>query len=248
MKMAAYCERKGLVISFDSSMVFLRWLLFFFCLPGSVSFAQSPNQIINTVNSRFAKVNDYQADVTISCNIPFIIIEPITAKVFYKKPDKFKVKSTGILILPKQQANFLLKALADTNSYTAVKTGEELINKVSTSVISIIPHTDTDLVLGKFWIYAEKGLILKSQLTTKSQGTILVEESYGAQASFGLPDQMIFTVETGKFKIPKALAADLNRPSNQNTTTNNTTGTIILDFANYIVNKGVSDEIFREQE
>lgn len=221
-------------------------LLLAFCVNASELVAQTPNQIINTVTQRFAKVNDYTADINVACKITFIKIEPINAKVFYKRPDKFKVKSTGILILPKQNANFYFTTLSDTNNYTAVKTGEEIINSVKTQIINVIPSSDTsDLVLGKFWIDDVRGLVLKSQLTTKSQGTILVENTYGSMSAYALPDKMLFTVDIGKFKVPKVLAVDINRSSSEKTGEEDKKGRITLTFSNYVVNKGVNNEVFK---
>ncbi|MEP7127339.1 MAG: hypothetical protein ABI729_00670 [Chitinophagales bacterium] len=221
-------------------------ILILLLLPANLLLAQTPNEVINSVNQRFSKVNDYTANVNVSCNITFIKIEPINAKVFYKRPDKFRVKSTGILILPKQNANFYFTALADTNSFTAVKTGEEMIGGVKVQVINVIPSADTsDLILGKFWIDNVKGLVLKSQLTTKSQGTILVENIFGSMKEYALPDKILFTVDAGKFKIPKALAADLNHSSKDNATPGDTKGRITLTFSGYAVNKGVSNDVFK---
>lgn len=207
--------------------------------------SQTPKQIINTVNQKFYKVKDYTSDVSIACNIPFIKINQVSAKVFFQKPNHFKIKSEGILILPKQSPDFLLATLADTNSYTAVKTGTENVNGVSCSIISIIPNIDTaDLVLGKFWINAAQGLVLKSQLTTKSNGTILIESFYGSQSAFGLPDKMLFTVDVKKFKIPKALLADINQTSSVNTT-DSQQGKITITFSNYQINKGIDPAVFK---
>jgi hypothetical protein len=204
--------------------------------------AQTPNQIINSVNVRFKKVNDYKADINISCVIPSVKINPINAKVIYKKPDKFKIKSTGILILPKQNTNFLFTTLADTSNYTAVKTGEEMIGNVKTQIINVIPNKDTsDLILGKFWIDAVRGLVLKSQLTTKSQGTILIENTFGSMAQYALPDKMLFTIEMQKFKLPKSLTLDINKATTA-VANDDGKGRITLALSNYIVNKGVSDE------
>jgi hypothetical protein len=224
-------------------------LIFFFLLliaHSSILIAQTPNQVINTVNQRFGKVNDYTANVNVVCDISFIKIDPINAKVFYKKPDKFRVKSTGILILPKQQANFFSTTLADTTNYTAVKTGEEMVNGVKTQIISVIPLRDTsDLVLGKFWIDDAHGLVLKSQLTTKSQGTILIENTYGSMSNFALPDKMLFTVDIGKFKIPKVLSIDMKSSPDKKSESADQKGKITLTFSNYVVNKGVSDDVFK---
>ncbi|MFI5135524.1 MAG: hypothetical protein ACHQD9_06700 [Chitinophagales bacterium] len=210
--------------------------------------AQTPNQIINTVNQRFAKINDYKADARVVCDVPSLKVNPINVKVIYKKPDKFKVKAAGILVLPKQNANFLFTTLRDTTSYTAVKTGEEIINGVKTQIINVIPLRDTtDLILGKFWIDDSKRLVMKSQLTTKSQGTILIENTYGAMSQYGLPDKMLFTIETQKFKLPKALALDIGTSSaGKETDAGDGKGRITLSFSNYVVNKGVTAKDFEE--
>jgi hypothetical protein len=209
--------------------------------------AQTPNQIINTVNQRFSKVNDYTADVQVKCEIPAIKIDAINARVSYRKPDKFKIKSTGILILPKQNANFFFITIADTTQFTAVKTGEEMIGTAKTHVINVIPNKDTsDLILGKFWIDVERGLVLKSQLTTKSQGTIFIENSYGSMLQYSLPDKMLFTIETQKFKLPKAVAMDINSSeTKKQNQADDGKGRITLSFSNYIINKGVSSEQFK---
>jgi len=210
--------------------------------------AQTPNQIINTVNLRFARVNDYKADARVVCDVPSLKVDPINVKVIYKKPDKFKVKAIGILVLPRQNANFLFTTLRDTSSYAAIKTGEEIIGGVKTQIINVIPTKDTaDLILGKFWIDDSRGLVLKSQLTTKSQGTILIESTYGAMLQYALPDKMLFTIEAQKFKLPKALALDLGSSGAKNETDNSDgKGRITLTFSNYVVNKGVTPQDFEE--
>lgn len=221
-------------------------LIAVFALRISVS-GQTPNQIINAVNQRFNKVNDYTADVQVKCEIPAIKIDAINARVVYRKPDKFKIKSTGILILPRQNANFFFTTLADTTQYTAVKTGEETIGAVKAHVINVIPNKDTsDLILGKFWIDADRGLVLKSQLTSKSQGTIFIENSYSSMSQYALPDRMLFTIETQKFKLPKAVAMDINSsPAKKQVQADDGKGRITLSFSNYVINKGVSSEQFK---
>lgn len=222
----------------------LYFIILIFSLSSNIN-AQTPKQIIATVNSKFAKVKDYSSDVSILCDIPFIKINSVNAKVYFQKPNHFKIKSEGILILPKQSPDFLLATLADTNAYTAVQTAVETYRTTSCNVINIIPNSDTaDLVLGKFWIDASKGLVMKSQLTTKVNGTILIESFYGSQSAYGLPDKLLFTIDVKKFKIPKALLADINQTS---TTSNNDSqqGKITINFSNYAINKGIDSSIFK---
>jgi len=228
-------------------------------LNASAVFAQkSPNQILNGISQKMNKVMDYSADVKIRSDIPAIRILPVNAKVYFKQKDKFKVDSKGIVLLPKQGFSDFQKVIRDTNSYTAVITGQEKIGQTLTQVLNVIPGQDTsDLILAKLWVDAANNLVLKSQLTTRSSGTMLIEYTYGAQKQYGLPDNMVFTVDVKKFKIPKGVATDLNRssaPANDGNTARPASAKasagkkaqIFISLTNYKVNAGVSDAIFKK--
>ena len=127
--------------------------------------------------------------------------------------------------------------------------GNELINGPLTNIINIIPLSDTsDLILGKLWIDNKQNVVLKSQLTTKSNGTILMEYTYGAQLLYGLPDKMIFSVDVKKFKIPKSVSGDINNSSTEtpDKTKDPKKGKIYITLTNYQINKGVPDTIFKK--
>jgi len=209
--------------------------------------AQTASQIINKVNTNFNKVNDYTADMSIHIDVSFVKMKDIMAKVYFKKPKKFKVKAEGIMLLPKQNPNNIQAMLEDTNSYSAIKTGTEITNGFNTSIITVIPSSDTaDLILGKFWINANKGVILKSHLTTRSNGNLEIEHFYGVNSNYALPDKLIFTIETSKFKLPKALVVDLGSSTTEDSKKEeNKKGKITIVFSNYIVNKGVDEKIFK---
>lgn len=199
---------------------------------------QTPKQLIAAVNLKFSKVIDYTAKVNIDCKIPFVKIDPLDATVHFRKPDKFKIRTKGILFLPRQNPNYAISKLADTNAYAAVITGQEMVAGVQTRVVNIIPLNDTDLVFGKFWIDPINALILRSQLTTKSNGTISIESSFGQQKQYALPDKMVFTIDAGKFEIPKALTGDMGSNPNKKQEKKDTKGIITLQFSNYEINKG----------
>ncbi|HLC82783.1 MAG TPA: hypothetical protein VJI69_03065, partial [Bacteroidia bacterium] len=96
-------------------------------------------------------------------------------------------------------------------------------------------------------IDTKQNIILKSQLTTKSNGTILTEYTYGAQLAYGLPDKMIFTVDVKKFKIPKSVAADMNnKPKEEDKSKDKKKGQIAITLSNYQINKGISDSVFKK--
>lgn len=222
--------------------------ILFFTISGFLNAQNTnPNSILNKIYTKTQKAIDYSVEAHIKVDMPFIRMLPIDAKIYFKQKDKFKVESKSIAIVPRQgfdQANQILK---DTNSFTAIYQGTELIEKIKTSVINIIPLSDTtDLILAKLWINTDQNLILKSQLTTKSNGTILTEYFYGTHTAFGLPDKMIFSVDIKKFRMPKGVITNSKKevdPSKENKK-----GRIFINLANYQVNKGISDDFFKKND
>ncbi|MGZ4033469.1 MAG: hypothetical protein ACXVPU_11275 [Bacteroidia bacterium] len=224
------------------------FLILFFSF-GFSDAQQNANQILRAVYSKLQKVKDYSVTANIKVDMPFIRMLPIDAKIYFKQKDKFKVESKSIAIVPRQGFDQSSKMLADSNSFTAILQGTELINGVQTSIVNIIPLSDTsDLILGKLWIDPKQNVILKSQLTTKSNGTILMEYTYGAQALYGLPDKMIFSVDMKKFKVPKSVSGDVNNSSADKTEKpkDPKKGKIFITLSNYQVNKGVPDSVFKK--
>ncbi len=208
---------------------------------------KTPNQLLKGVYQKMMTVGDYSVDAVIRADIPLIKILPVNAVVYFKQPDKFKVESKGIAILPRQGFSDLSGIIRDTTSYTAVFTGKEKIGTSLTQIISIIPVTDTgDLILAKFWLDYSHNLVLKSQITTRASGTILIEYFYSTHSGFGLPDKMIFTVDVKKFKIPKAMTSDLNTPRRDQNTKGNESkkGVILIELKHYKINQGLKDAFF----
>jgi len=234
---------------FKNRMRSFSWILFFCLISLSAVDAQNARLTINKVYRQLQKVKDYKADAKITVSLPFIKVAPMSAQVYVKQPDKFKVQCKSITIIPRQGFDQLQKILGDTTAFTAIGQGNELVEKTSTQLISLIPLQDTsDLILAKLWIDPVRNLVLKSLLTTKSNGTILTEYQYGQYAAYGLPDNMLFTVDIKKFKIPKSIAADIHTNSKKQEGSEKETkkGKIQIELSNYVLNKGLPDALFKK--
>jgi hypothetical protein len=179
--------------------------------------------------------------------MPFVRMLPVNAKIYYKQKDKFKVESKGIAIVPRQGFDQASKMLADTNSYITAVQGEEMIGSILTKIVNVIPLSDTsDMIFGKFWIDPVQSVIIKSQLTTRSSGSILTEYSYGKEVMFGLPDGMIFSVDVKKFKVPKGFVSEPTKSSTTKDSEGNgdKRGKIYIKLSNYQINKGIPNSVF----
>jgi len=207
--------------------------------------SENPRALLNQVQLKLNKVQNYKVDIHIKVDLPYIIMMPIKTKLYFKQKDKFKIDTKSIAVVPKQGFLQINKLLNDSVNYTAVLQSTELIDGNKISLLNLIPNNDTsDVVLAKLWIDATRQVIIKSQITTKSSGTIKTEYLYNKQISYGLPDKLTFTVDVKKFKIPKAIAADIN--TSTNTKTQKKSGEIIITFNNYEVNKGIPDIFFNK--
>jgi outer membrane lipoprotein-sorting protein len=68
----------------------------------TVSFAQDPASLMKEIQSRLEKINDYEADAKLKTDISFLKVPDAVVKIYYKKPDKIKIKNqNGISLVPK---------------------------------------------------------------------------------------------------------------------------------------------------
>lgn len=209
--------------------------------------AQDGKALLRKLNKKYYLVNDYRAEVMMKFLIPGVKIDAIQGKVLFKRPNKFKVKAKGIFFLPKlNPLQNISKILLDTNAYTAVVSGKENVNGKLCTMINLIPLTSTDdIILAKFWMDEQQVVIMKSQITTKNNGTIETISVFGSMIQYGLPDRMTITVDMNKINVPKMLAVDLNRKStDKKDTDTKQKGVIELVMSQYRINQKVADAEF----
>ena len=209
-------------------------------------FSQDASQSIAELMAKMNRITDYSADAVIKSDIPLIKILAVRATIYFKQKDKFRIVSKGIAILPKQGFVDISKLLSNMNEYTSMIAGYDNVSNIKAQIITIFPVNDTsDLILAKLWVNTDRDIILKSQITTRSSGTVTIEYSYKTQNEFGLPDSMVFIVDVKKFKIPKGVATDINRTSSIDEVKKTAkTGRIFINITNYKINKGISDDVF----
>ena len=212
---------------------------------------QDADAILDRIVSKINSVKDYSVDANIKANIPLIKILPVKASIYFKQKDKFKVVSKGIAILPKQGFTDVNSFLMKKNTYMTVDGGVKTIDDVKTNLVTVIPtNENSEFVLAKLWIDTKNDLIIKSQITTRSSGTVTVDYSYGTEAEYGLPNKLVFDIDVKKFKLPKSVAADLNKTEKEkqkNDKNKDQKGTITIKLSNYKINNGISDEFFKSK-
>jgi hypothetical protein len=211
------------------------WL--FICFPLFAT-AQQADELFARLTQKFKQVHHYEVKAQIKPNIPLIKILPVKASIQFTYPNTYKIKSAGISILPKNGFSELPLLFSQPNQFTAIASGNEQIQGIRAEIITLLPRANEgDLILAKIWVDTQSMLILKSLITSRSNGTILSEFEYGAEKNWGLPARMKVTIDVKKFKVPKGVATDINRTNRQADDGKSTKkGSIELIFSTYRVN------------
>jgi len=224
--------------------------LILFLFISSTCFAQSAEaeKILNKVIDEYNLVEDYQVDMTIIMDVDFLKMPKSKAKLFFKQPDKLQVDSKGFAMLPKGGINFSPQNYLK-GDYTALYVKEETINGKVTDVIRAIPNSDTtDILLTKFWIDKEKSKILKIESNTKTAGTVNIEMTYADDFEYPLPSEIVFSFSLSGKNIARRLNQHRRAQQDQSEKSENFEGRVIVKYTNYIVNKGIPDEVFEKKE
>ena len=222
----------------------MKSLFFFIGLTGLFTLNAQNASLQGYVN-RLNAVADYKADVNVKASIPSISIPVTNAKVYFKKPTKFKVVSNSIVILPKQGMSDLNAFFTNPKKYTQVPGEIKMLNGVRTQLITLLPSEESsEIILAKLYVGTSEPLLYKAIITTKSSGNFTIDYTYSDAKKFALPSRMVFTIDVKKFKMPKSVASNIRSTGPTKPVNQEQKGTITITFSNYLINKGISDSFF----
>jgi outer membrane lipoprotein-sorting protein len=202
------------------------------------------------VKAKLDQVNDYKATGKLKTDVTFLKIPVSNVQVYYRKPDRFKVKKDGgISLLPKGGVSINLNSLMMRDNMTAVNAGESVVNGTKVRVVKLLPLDErSDIILTTMYIDEGRSLIYKAVTTTRDNGTYDMQMSYGKFAKYGLPDKVVFTFNINDYKLPKGVtfeyeAGETAKPTPEQL--KNRKGKVEITYDNYVINAGVPDAVFK---
>ncbi len=210
--------------------------------------AQTGAEIVEKLRAKLDKVNDYEASGKMKTNVVFIKAPVATVKVYFKKPNKLRIKNEkGISFIPKGSMNINLNTIFLNNgSFDIIDQGNE--NGSGLRIIKLLPRDENaDVVLSTLYVDEKQLLIKKARTTTRENGTYELEMTYGRYAEYGLADKVIFTFNTKDYKLPKGVTFDYDDGSKKEQSADkakNKKGKVEIAYSSYTINKGVPDSIF----
>ncbi len=209
--------------------------------------AQDADALVQKVKARLDQVNDYRAEGTMKIDVSFIDASPSKVTIYYKKPDKFKVKKeNGISLLPRGGISINLGTLLAGGQYDIVPSKDAKIDGAAMKVVKLLPTDDnSDLILTTLYIDEKNLVIRKATVATKASGQYDILFTYGRYANLGLPDKVVFSFNTKDYKLPKGITFEYEKGGPKKEENKNTKGSVEITYSSYTINKGVDDKIFQ---
>ena len=211
--------------------------------------AQEVNTLVKQVKDKLDKVDNYVAEGRMKTDVAFIKAPAGKVKIFYKRPNKFKLKRDGgISLLPKGGVSVNMNSVLDNSDYLVLDAGTTTVGTTKVKVVKLVPTNDnSDVVLTTLYIDETNLLIKKASSTTKENGTYDMEMTYGRFAAYGLPDKVIFAFNTKDYKLPKGVTMEFDSGEKKSDADKmkNKKGRVEINYTSYLINKGVADSEFK---
>ena len=239
-------------------------ILFLFLLANSNAFSNNnPEYIIKKTDDQFREINNYQVDMVISIAIPAFRMPKKKYKVYFKQPDKIKVKSRGFGLLPKTGMftspieNFsnlsnirFSKDFSRTDPNEIMLVGDLVLDSLALDVpneyarLTFKPTVDVK-VDTQNWVI--------TQVLTKIDTVKIMEINNFYDVvddSFYMPirSTVEYYVKDARLSkwINKDIGTIMGSNHNMNIESDMVKGLISVNYAKYRVNRGIKDSIFED--
>jgi outer membrane lipoprotein-sorting protein len=211
---------------------------------------QDVNQLVQKVKAKLDKVSDYEASGKMKTNITFLKVPIATIKMYYKKPNKMRIKNEkGFSFIPKGAVNINMGNSLSSGKYTVLDAGTDKIGSTVVKVVKLLPEDDNaDVVLSTLYIDETNFVIRKAKTTTRENGSYELEMSYGKFIEYGLPDKIIFSFNSKDYKLPKGVTFDFDDGSDAKKAADkarNKKGRAEITISSYTINRGIDDAVFQ---
>lgn len=208
--------------------------------------AHNPTELLKSIQAKFNAIEDYSVDIEIDIDANFVDAPKSKAKIYFKKPNKVKIESDGFAILPKQGLTFSPSEFL-SESYSAILIKSEVVDSFMVDKIKVVPLVDSsNIIISTVWADPLYKVIRKVESITKNMGTITVYLSYFHLVGTVLPSQAKFFFNVAKvghatmFKNPDAKTSNKEKK--------NLSGTVLIKYSNYQINKNLPNSFFYDEE
>ena len=239
-------------------------ILFLFLLAYLNAFSNNnPEYIIKKTDDQFREINNYQVDMVISIAIPAFRMPKKKYKVYFKQPDKIKVKSRGFGLLPKTGMftspleNFsnlsnirFSKDFSRTDPNEIMLVGDLVLDSLALDVpneyarLTFKPTVDVK-VDTQNWVITQVLTKIDTVKIMEINNFYDVVDDYFYMPVRSTVEYYVKDARLSKW-INKDIGTIMGNNHSMNIESDMVKGLISVNYAKYRVNRGIKDSIFED--
>lgn len=212
--------------------------------------SQTADEVVKKVLNNFEMIKDFSADMKLKIDISYLNAPEKSGRIYFKSPNKTKIDIEGFSMLPKQgTGNFIAEILNGDN--TTIANGNEKIEGIDCISIKVIPNNPkNDVAIMTMWVNPHNWTVIKTESITKKSGSFVINLKYAKiDNKYFMPSQVKIVFSVPEFSLPKTMTGDFkdNKENKPKSKDGKTEGTVTINYSNYIINKGIKDELFKDK-
>jgi len=216
------------------------WLFILFCL--SPSWIQADDEAVrylDAIEKKYSGLKDYIADVNVHFDVETFKTPDMQAKLYFKAPDKMKVESKGVFFFPRE-GGFFNPALFKKDDFE-IRILEPVAEGKKDIKLKIVPKKKEKMGREFVLLIDRNDNLVREIHTSQFDGReTKARIEYGRYGSFELPRYILLALD-----FPSVEPNEKRGFGPFEQKSERVTGTIEITYANYKVNTGLKDEIFK---
>ena len=193
--------------------------------------------------SSFSDIEDYIVDIRAELDMENVQIPPMEVKVWFRKPDKIHMESDGFAMLPREGL-IIDPGYFNEENFFITMTGMDTIDSMPLYALDLVPKKEEIRVKKlAMWVSADPWLIMKIRAAAWQGHASEIVFRYGRVGD--------------KYHLPASAHAEISMPpmgratpdmsaSKEESGKQDRKGHLTIEFRNYRINTGFSDDIFGE--
>ena len=218
----------------------LLWLFILFCLsPPWIRADEEAVRYLDVIEKKYSGLKDYIADVNVHFDMETFKTPDMQAKLYFKAPDKMKVESKGVFFFPRE-GGFFNPALFKKDDFE-IRILEPVAEGKKDIKLKIVPKKKEKMGREFVLLIDRNDNLIREIHTSQFDGReTKAKIEYGRYGSFELPRYILLTLD-----LPSVERNEKRGFGPFEQKSERVTGTIEITYANYKVNTGLKDEIFK---
>jgi hypothetical protein len=196
---------------------------------------------LDAIEKKYSGLQDYIADVNVHFDIETFRTPDMQARLYFKAPDKMKVESKGVFFFPRE-GGFFNPALFRKDDFE-IKMLEPAAEGKREVKLKIVPKKKEKMGREFVLVIDRNDNLVREIHSSQPDGReTKAKIEYGKYGSFELPRYILLALD-----FPSVDPGEKRGFGPFEQKSERVTGKIEITYANYKVNTGLKDEIFKEK-